>query len=42
MFQSAFGGGDCKTHIEESTMPNSLGKTVQLINRLFDTIGNCL
>merc|ERR1711894_107850 len=34
----AFGGGDCKTHIEESKMPNSLGKTVQLINRLFDTI----
>ena len=38
MFQSASGGGDCK-NIEESIMPNSLGKTVQLINRLFDTIG---
>ena len=37
MFQSASGGG-CK-NIEESIMPNSLGKTVQLINRLFDTIG---
>ena len=40
MFQSAFGGGNCKIHIEELTMPNSLGKTFQLINKLFDIIGN--